>query len=120
MLGRLGMTVDECIKAYRRVAEQAFTPKQKRLWPSPSSAAFSATQLEAAIKRTVREHCVNAQCMAQRKKGETTVDTCQHEEMLFRDKSCTKTYASREGIILLRNRYLTYLQHRVSDQQGQC
>ena len=27
MLGRLDMTVDDCIKAYRKVGERAFTPK---------------------------------------------------------------------------------------------
>ena len=94
MLGRLGMTVDECIKAYRKVAAQAFTPKQKFKPPASPSGDFSAKKLEAAIKKTVREYCRDAECVEQRKRGGSTSETCQHENMLFRDELCTKTYVS--------------------------
>ena len=81
MLGRLGLTVSECIRAYRTVAQRAFTPKRLALPASPSG-AFSATALEAAIKQVVHErHCVGAQCAGD----------CPHAEVLFRDESCTKT-----------------------------
>jgi len=58
MLGRLGMTVNECIQAYKEVAQQAFTVKPKLPWvPSPAG-AFSATSLKAAIEKTVKKFCV--------------------------------------------------------------
>ncbi|KAH7012172.1 acyl transferase/acyl hydrolase/lysophospholipase [Microdochium trichocladiopsis] len=91
MLGRLGMTVDECIRAYRSVARQAFTPKTKTILQKPRSGAFSATALEAAIKQTVREFCVESECVERRRQGQTTMGTCPHGDALFRSKSCTKT-----------------------------
>ncbi|KAH8748437.1 acyl transferase/acyl hydrolase/lysophospholipase [Diaporthe sp. PMI_573] len=36
MLGRLRMTVDECIQAYDKVGQAAFTPK-RRIFPLPAS-----------------------------------------------------------------------------------
>ncbi|TPX14110.1 uncharacterized protein E0L32_000504 [Thyridium curvatum] len=90
MLGRLKMTVNECIQAYRKLAEQAFTPKKGRI-PYSSHGAFSATALEDAIKQAIRESCVEAECVAQRTRGDSTEKTCPHSEMKFRDKSCTKT-----------------------------
>lgn len=92
MLGRLGMTVDECIKAYRRVAQKAFTPKRPSLIPARPTGAYSAEALEAAVKQVVKEHCVEARCVARRTQGLSTVYTCPHGEMGFRDISCTKTY----------------------------
>ncbi|KAI8410960.1 hypothetical protein FOFC_07554 [Fusarium oxysporum] len=91
MLGRLRMTVDECIRAYKKVAQQAFTPKRTSIFPASPSGTFSATQLEAAIKQTVREFCVDPECIAQRANSEPTTNTCQHSEMEFRDVSCRKT-----------------------------
>ena len=93
MLGRLGMTVDECIRAYRRVAEQAFTPKRTvSILPAPPRGAFSAQALEAAIKQIVREYCTDEECVVCRRQGHPTTDTCPHSDLAFRDKSCTKTY----------------------------
>ncbi|KAK3326112.1 acyl transferase/acyl hydrolase/lysophospholipase, partial [Apodospora peruviana] len=81
MLGRLGMSVDECIRAYKKVAQQAFTPKKTRIFPASPSGAFSAKALEAAIKQTVREFCTQPDCVARRKHDPTTAATCPHEEM---------------------------------------
>ena len=94
MLGRLAMTVDECIHAYKNVAQQAFTPKRTgaAILPMPPSGTFSATQLECAIKQTIREYCIQTQCVEQRKRGIATIETCSHGHMEFRDGSCTKTY----------------------------
>ncbi|KAK3316581.1 acyl transferase/acyl hydrolase/lysophospholipase, partial [Apodospora peruviana] len=92
MLGRLGMSVGECIRAYKKVAQQAFTPKKTRIFPASPSGAFSAKALEAAIKQTVREFCTQPDCVARRKYDPTTAATCPHEEMAFREGSCTKTY----------------------------
>lgn len=86
------MTVDQCIRAYRNVAEKAFTPKRSSILPLSPSGAFSAKALEDAIKQTVREYCVEPECVARRKKGEFTVDTCPHSDLVFRDATCTKTY----------------------------
>lgn len=97
MLGRLGMTIDECIRAYKKVAQQAFTPKRTSIFPASPSGAFSATQLTAAIKQTIQDHCVDPRCVEQRNQGRPMIETCPHEEMHFRDGSCTKTYVLRRG-----------------------
>ncbi|KAI0467590.1 hypothetical protein F4859DRAFT_506728 [Xylaria cf. heliscus] len=90
MLGRLGMTVDECIRAYDKVAQTAFTPKRVAFPVSPRG-AYSATALEGAIKQTVREFCVESPCVDQRRQGQSTLDSCTHENVGFRSVSCTKT-----------------------------
>ncbi|KAJ1329894.1 cGAMP-activated phospholipase [Microdochium nivale] len=91
MLGRLGMTVDECIRAYKNLAQHAFTMKRTTLLPASPAGAFSAKALEAAIKRTVREFCVEPECLGRRRQGQSTTETCPHGEALFRSTSCTKT-----------------------------
>jgi hypothetical protein len=93
MLGRLGMTVDECIRAYGKVAAKAFTPKRTSIFPASPSGAFSAKALEAAIVQTVREFCVEEECVQRRGHGSTTIETCPHGEMEFHNGACTKTYA---------------------------
>ena len=114
MLGRLRMTVDECIQAYRDLAKRAFSwessPSSSRKFkqkvatiftskstsdaPISSSSMFSARCLEDAIKSIVKTFCVEAECKSRRDQGQPTTRTCPHENMLFRDKTCTKTYVS--------------------------
>ncbi|KAM0324875.1 hypothetical protein ACHAQA_007841 [Verticillium albo-atrum] len=60
MLGRLGMTVTECIQAYRVMAEKAFTRKRTTIFPGSSRGAFSATALEEAIRDIIKAHCTAA------------------------------------------------------------
>ncbi|KAH6653602.1 acyl transferase/acyl hydrolase/lysophospholipase [Truncatella angustata] len=91
MLGRLGMTVDQCIQAYDKVGRTAFTPKRGGLSFAPPQGAYSAKALEGAIKEVVREYCVESSCIDQRSRGQSTVTTCQHGDATFRDQSCTKT-----------------------------
>ncbi|KAL8383280.1 hypothetical protein RB595_006844 [Gaeumannomyces hyphopodioides] len=91
MLGRLGMSVDECIRAYRKVAERAFTPKRTTLLPASPSGAFSAKALEAAIRDTIKEYCVAPECATRRRAGHSTAATCTHSETELRDTSCTDT-----------------------------
>ncbi|KAL1992613.1 hypothetical protein VTN49DRAFT_4645 [Thermomyces lanuginosus] len=93
MLGRLQMTIDDCIKEYREFARQAFTPKS---WPKSASTAtlestFSAKRLEGAIKSMIRKFCPEEECKSRRKRNLSTTQTCPHENMRFRDKTCTKT-----------------------------
>ena len=95
MLGRLGMTVEECIRAYKEVAQQAFTPKRTTVLPFSPAGAYSAKALESAIKETVRTFCVASECATRRSNGHSTADTCPHSELEFRDTSCTKTYVPR-------------------------
>lgn len=90
MLGRLGMTVDECIRAYRKVAERAFTPKAHAIIPGRPRGAFSAHELEEAIKQTVTEFCTEGECVNRRRNGLSTT-ACQHSNLPFREKTCTKT-----------------------------
>ncbi|KAI0183055.1 hypothetical protein EV127DRAFT_33888 [Xylaria flabelliformis] len=91
MLGRLGMTVDECIRAYEDVGRAAFTPKRRLPSIAPPKGAFSAKALEAAVKKVIKDKCTEKQCVAQRSQGQPTVDTCPHEDLMLRDTTCTKT-----------------------------
>ncbi|KAI0384321.1 acyl transferase/acyl hydrolase/lysophospholipase [Hypomontagnella monticulosa] len=91
MLGRLGMTVDECIRAYDKVAENAFTPKWTPFPIAPPKGAFSAQALEAAIKQVVRQFCTEERCVTKRSQGRSTAESCPHSDLPFRSTSCTKT-----------------------------
>ena len=85
------MTVDECIKAYEKVGQAAFTPKRRVVsLPGSPKGAFSATALEGAIKQVVREHC--PECVQNR-------TTCEHENLPFRGEAFTKTYVSEAGYL---------------------
>jgi hypothetical protein len=86
------MRVDECISAYKEVARESFTPKRTTILPASPAGAFSAKALEDAIKKMVRKFCVEPECTARRSQGFPTIETCQHRDMAYRDKSCTKTY----------------------------
>lgn len=88
------MTVDECIQAYKEVAQQAFTPKRTTFLPASPAGAFSAKALEAAIKMMLRKFCVESECAARRSQGLSTTETCLHSDVAYRDKTCTKTYGS--------------------------
>ncbi|KAH6658045.1 hypothetical protein BKA67DRAFT_620116, partial [Truncatella angustata] len=93
MLGRLSMTVNECIQAYDKVGQAAFTPKWRFPSPAPPRGAYSARALEDAIKQVVREHCVESPCIGHRQEGKPTAETCPHGGVQFRNRSCTKTVA---------------------------
>ncbi|KAF5682097.1 acyl transferase acyl hydrolase lysophospholipase [Fusarium denticulatum] len=111
MLGKLGMTVDECIRAYKKVAQQAFTPKSRPNLPGSPSGAFSAKQLEAAIKQTVKEYCIDPACVQQRKEDQATAETCPHGEMQFRGDSRTKTVVlaiTKDNVDTLPTLFKTY------------
>lgn len=82
MLGRLGMTVEACITAYREMAEKAFVPKYLINLPAPPNGIYSSTALKETIIQVVKKQCKEQAC----KKGD-----CSHAEMEFRDPSCTKT-----------------------------
>lgn len=80
MLGPLKMTVAQCLKAYKVMAERAFTPANSGFlgWlpqlPAQPGGTFSGTSLEEAIKDIVADI-----------KGD--------KNALFADSSCCKTYA---------------------------
>ena len=87
------MTVDECIRAYKKVAQKAFTPKRSLMsfLPARPNGAFSATDLEDAIRDVIKEFCVEPGCISRRKESKSTSTTCPHSEMEFHDPTCTKT-----------------------------
>jgi hypothetical protein len=91
MLGRLGMTARESLRAYRKVAERAFTPKKTSPLPEAPSGAFSAPALEEAIREVIREFCPAPECVARWQSGQSTGQSCQHGEMEFRNRNCTDT-----------------------------
>ena len=92
------MTVDECIRAYREVAQQAFTLKKTGIFPASPHGAFSAKALEAAIKKAVRKFCAEPTCAARRIQDPSTSESCPHSETEFRHGSCTKTYDPWRGV----------------------
>ncbi|KAK5652534.1 hypothetical protein OQA88_10440 [Cercophora sp. LCS_1] len=88
MLGRLGMTVEECLEAYQEVARQAFTRKRRLQFLPSSSGSFSATALENAIKKVVKQYCTEPNCVDERDKGN---NTCPHDDLQFGKDGCVKT-----------------------------
>ncbi|UQC77423.1 uncharacterized protein CLUP02_02891 [Colletotrichum lupini] len=110
MLGRLRMTVDECIREYREVAQKAFTPKRMTFLPAPPKGTFSATALEEAIKNTSKKFCTATECASQRQVGNPTNRTCPHG-MEFRDATCTKTAVlaiTKDNVDALPTLFTTY------------
>ncbi|KAI0119738.1 acyl transferase/acyl hydrolase/lysophospholipase [Daldinia grandis] len=93
MLGRLGLTVDECIRAYDKVGKVAFTPKWTRFPIAPPKGAYSAQALESVMKQMVMEFCTEEPCRTRRREGQSTVKSCAHSNLKFRDVSCTRTVA---------------------------
>ncbi|KAL1994652.1 hypothetical protein VTN49DRAFT_2122 [Thermomyces lanuginosus] len=93
MLGRLRMTVDECIKEYRDLAKRAFTPKTmwKSILSSPFGSIFSAEHLEDAVKSTTRRFCMEEECKVRPSEDPSAAQTCPHDNILFLDKTCTRT-----------------------------
>lgn len=91
MLGRLGMSVDECIRVYQKMAEWAFTRKRTAKSILPSAPKFSANALEAAMREAVKEFCPMPECVAQRRGGGSSSSTCSHDDAQFRDDACTAT-----------------------------
>ncbi|OJJ96527.1 hypothetical protein ASPACDRAFT_63446 [Aspergillus aculeatus ATCC 16872] len=91
MLGRLGMTIDECLEAYRKVGRQAFTPRWGPILPGRPTGAFSATALEAAVRQMIREFCSEGECATRRQQGKPTIETCTHDNIAFQGKAYTKT-----------------------------
>ena len=83
MLGRLGLTADECIQAYRNVAQQAFAKKPTSSSPAQTSGAFSAMALENAIKQTIRKFCPEVECRSHRRRGQSSEKSCPHSEMQY-------------------------------------
>ena len=78
------MSADECLRAYKTLAESAFTPKKDSFFhlPGRPTGAFSATALEEAIKTVVVEQCIKGVC----DNGKNSA-----AEMPFRDETCCKT-----------------------------
>ena len=93
MLGRLGMSVDASIRAYKALGKKAFTPKHPLSLPAAPKGYYSATALEEAIKHVIKEQCQKDGCRGAQNK----VHTCKHEDKLFRDQTCGKTYVNCES-----------------------
>ncbi|PHH49541.1 Vegetative incompatibility protein HET-E-1 [Ceratocystis fimbriata CBS 114723] len=90
MLGRLRMTVDESIKAYKKLSETGFCEKPTKF--KRRKYAFSGKKLEAAIKVAIRDNCRELSCVEQRRDQNTsTADTCTHDDAYFYKESCVKT-----------------------------
>ncbi|KAL2890721.1 Vegetative incompatibility protein HET-E-1 [Ceratocystis lukuohia] len=90
MLGRLKMSADESIKAYKKLSKAGFYKKRTTL--QRLQCPFSAKKLEAAIKLAIRENCCEPSCVEQREdKSIPTTKTCTHDDMRFYEETCVKT-----------------------------
>ena len=94
MLGRLGMSVDACTRAYRTLAEKAFTLKGWLQLPASPRGAYSASALEDAIKQVIQEQCQQEQCQPRQQKDPSKTKACVHINQLFRDTTCCKTFVT--------------------------
>ncbi|KAL2890567.1 Vegetative incompatibility protein HET-E-1 [Ceratocystis lukuohia] len=112
MLGRLKMSIDQSITEYKSLASEIFVPE-----PTPSStipaSAFSATRLEAAIKRMIRNNCTDPNCLPRKSDGHmtSTDTTCPHGDMPLADENCTKTAVlamTKDNIETLPTLFKTY------------
>lgn len=94
MLGMLGMTINECMQAYREFASQVFTREStsNSTMAIPFGPVFSAGCLEDAIKSTIKKYCPENECKDRRHGDLSTAAACPHQNMPFRDGTCTKTY----------------------------
>ncbi|KAL2886104.1 putative acyl transferase acyl hydrolase lysophospholipase [Ceratocystis lukuohia] len=94
MLGRLGMSIDDCIKAYKELCNAAFAPGEQ-IWPmrirTKSTSSILTANLENALKKAIRENCPVEQCAREREEDASRVNTCRHEDEKFLDKKCPKT-----------------------------
>jgi hypothetical protein len=61
MLGKLGMSVEECINAYRRMSATIFGRKhlRARFTGGLAPARYSGSRLEGCVKELMREHHVD-------------------------------------------------------------
>lgn len=56
MLGRLRMTIDECIDAYLNLSEKVFQKKRSRFGLTGQiRGRFDSVELERAVKETIKE-----------------------------------------------------------------
>jgi hypothetical protein len=62
------MSVGDCIEAYKKMAERAFTKKAMPLTklPAPPGGAYSGKALEDAIRNVIKEFCADPGCVARR------------------------------------------------------
>ncbi|GIZ44722.1 hypothetical protein CKM354_000791300 [Cercospora kikuchii] len=86
MLGRLEMSVEAAIEAYKELGKKAFTPKRMFSAPASPKGYYSATKLEEAA-----EHVVRAQCHEETCTHSHGTHSCTHEDELFREKNSCKT-----------------------------
>ncbi|KAL2887781.1 putative acyl transferase acyl hydrolase lysophospholipase [Ceratocystis lukuohia] len=96
MLGRLGMTVGDCIETYKEISQTAFAPQRSswtRFIVGSTSSIFSTVSLEDAIKKAIRDNCPRTECAGRQKTANSTStsDGCQHENDYFLDQNCIKT-----------------------------
>ncbi|PPJ59952.1 hypothetical protein CBER1_09886 [Cercospora berteroae] len=86
MLGRLEMSVEAAIEAYKELGKKAFPPKRMFSAPASPKGFYSATKLEEAAQHVVRAQCHEETCTHSR-----GTHSCTHEDRLFRESNSCKT-----------------------------
>ena len=88
MLGRLGMSIEQCIEAYDNLAIKAFTEKPGLIkFPAPPKGLYSAPALKEALITVIEQHCKEQGC----KRVSPEHPKCEHANAVFRDHQCCKT-----------------------------
>ncbi|PHH49483.1 hypothetical protein CFIMG_006583RA [Ceratocystis fimbriata CBS 114723] len=90
LLGRLRMSVDDSITAYKEIMTEAFV---ENLWEKKQPLSkFSAKNLQKQIQETIRQYCPESECVQRRKSNnDEGVQQCSHVNALYSDESSTKT-----------------------------
>ena len=87
MLGRLQMSIGECIEAYDNLATKAFKEKPGLRLPGPPKGIFSATNLQEALVTVIEQNCKEDGCRGIAREARK----CGHSGAPFRHHHCCKT-----------------------------
>ena len=87
MLGRLQMSIGECIEPYDTLGTQAFKERPGLRFLGAPNGNFSATALKEAIVSIIKQNCKEDGCRGVARE----VRKCEHSNVLFRNHRCCKT-----------------------------
>lgn len=72
MLGRLKLSIDECIESYLSISEQVFQKKRHRVTTKGNiQGRFDSTELERAIKQVVTKQGLDEDALLKETSGGT-------------------------------------------------
>ncbi|RYP34899.1 hypothetical protein DL768_011033 [Monosporascus sp. mg162] len=97
MLGRLRMTVDECIEAYTSLSDEVFEKKSHRVnIKGKLQGRFDTAELERAIKQILRDRGLSEETLLRDTDGPCKVFVCATSKQAA-DTVCLTSYPSRRS-----------------------